>query len=39
MNLNFSGKRALVIGGSRGIGRGVVDNLIELGADLFYAAR
>jgi NAD(P)-dependent dehydrogenase (short-subunit alcohol dehydrogenase family) len=39
INFNFSGKRALVIGGSRGIGGGVVKNLVELGADTFYAAR
>ena len=37
--LDFSGKRALVVGGSRGIGRGVVADLVELGADTFYASR
>jgi len=39
IDLNISGKRALVIGGSRGIGRGVFGNLVELGVDAFYAAR
>jgi 3-oxoacyl-[acyl-carrier protein] reductase len=39
INFNFTGKRALVIGGSRGIGGGVVKNLVELGAETFYAAR
>ncbi len=39
INFNFSNKRILVVGGSRGIGRGVVKNLILLGAKVFYAAR
>jgi len=37
--LDFYGKRALVVGGSRGIGRSVVTDLVELGADTFYASR
>ena len=39
MNFNFSDKKVLVVGGSRGIGRGVVDSFVELGAKVFYAAR
>lgn len=39
MNFDFNGKRALVVGGSRGIGRGVVKNLVQLGAETIYAAR
>ena len=39
INFNFSGKRALVVGGSRGIGKGVVDHLILSGAETIYAAR
>jgi len=37
--LDFSGKRALIVGGSRGIGHGVVSELVELGAEVFYASR
>jgi len=39
IDLNLEGKKALVIGGSRGIGRGVVNSLVDLGAEVFYAAR
>ena len=39
INFAFSGKRALIVGGSRGIGRGVVENLVMLGAETFYASR
>jgi NAD(P)-dependent dehydrogenase (short-subunit alcohol dehydrogenase family) len=38
-NFNFNGKRALVVGGSRGIGRGVVEHLILSGAETIYSAR
>jgi NAD(P)-dependent dehydrogenase (short-subunit alcohol dehydrogenase family) len=37
--LDFSAKRALIVGGSRGIGRGVVTDLVDLGAEVFYASR
>ena len=36
---DFSGLRALVVGGSRGIGRGVVQGLVAAGAEVAYAAR
>ncbi len=36
---DFSDKRALVIGGSSGIGRGVVDSLLAAGAAVTYASR
>jgi len=39
LNFNFTNKRILVVGGSRGIGRGVVKNLVSLGAEVYYAAR
>jgi 3-oxoacyl-[acyl-carrier protein] reductase len=39
LNFDFTSKRILVVGGSRGIGRGVVENFISLGAKVFYAAR
>jgi NAD(P)-dependent dehydrogenase (short-subunit alcohol dehydrogenase family) len=39
INIDFTGKRILVVGGNRGIGRGVVENLILLGAEVFYASR
>ena len=39
IKFDFKGKRALVIGGSRGIGRGLVKSLIQSGAETFYASR
>ena len=39
VDFNFSDKKVLVFGGSRGIGRGVVDKFIYSGADVYYAAR
>ena len=39
VEFNFSDKKVLVFGGSRGIGRGVVDKFINSGADVYYAAR
>jgi len=38
-NFNFLGKRALVFGGSRGIGECVVEKLILSGSEVYYAAR
>ena len=39
VDFNFSDKKVLVFGGSRGIGRGVVDKFIYSGADVYYSAR
>ena len=36
---DFTGKRALVAGGSRGIGKGLVKAFCNAGADVIYAAR
>lgn len=36
---DFRGRRALVVGGSRGIGRGVVEGLVEAGAEVLYGSR
>jgi len=36
---NFTAKRALVAGGSRGIGKGLVEAFLSAGADVVYAAR
>ena len=39
MELGLSGKRFLVTGGTRGIGRAVVDGLLAEGAAVAYCAR
>jgi 3-oxoacyl-[acyl-carrier protein] reductase len=39
INFDFTGTRALIVGGSRGIGKGVVDAFVASGADVVYAAR
>lgn len=39
MDLNLSGKRAIVSGGSRGIGRAIVKKLLEEGASVAFFAR
>lgn len=39
LKFDFSGRTALVAGGSRGIGKGVVDALTAAGARAFYASR
>ena len=39
MNLKLKGKRAVVMGGSRGIGRAIADLLADEGADLAICAR
>jgi NAD(P)-dependent dehydrogenase (short-subunit alcohol dehydrogenase family) len=39
INFDFSGKTILVIGGSRGIGKGVVDAFLAAGGHVFYASR
>ena len=39
LSFNFTGKKALVVGGSQGIGKGVVQALMEAGAIVTYAAR
>jgi len=39
LNFNFENKRILVVGGSQGIGRGLVKSLISLGANVSYASR
>lgn len=39
ITFDFRGKRALVVGGSRGIGKGVVEQLVKSGAETIYASR
>ena len=39
MDLQLAGKKALVSGGSRGIGRAIVEKLLDEGADVAFFAR
>ena len=39
MDLGLAGKRALVLGGNRGIGLGIAKALADEGADVLIAAR
>ena len=39
MNLNLEGKRAIVTGGSRGIGKAVIDNFVKEGVNVATCAR
>lgn len=38
-SFDFRGRRALVVGGSRGIGHGLVCGLLDTGTDVVYASR
>jgi len=38
-NYNFSGKTALILGGSKGIGLGLVSEFTKSGADVYYLSR
>lgn len=39
MNWNLENKKALVTGGSKGIGKAVVKELASLGAEVLFTAR
>ncbi len=39
MELNLKGKKVVVLGGSRGIGRGVAETFAQEGADIAICAR
>ncbi len=39
VSFDFSNKRALVVGGSRGIGQELIFSLLSSGCEVFYASR
>jgi len=39
VRFNFSDRNVLVVGGSKGIGKGVVEGFLAVGANTFYASR